>query len=161
MAFEEDNYLRLKNIDDPITDLEQYKNSSSSIVIIPQNTKTNGKSLSSYTGDFAKWIKLNNDNVEIEILPHENKTELRSEEFWLPLVFLAQDITLPVYLNMVSSYLYEKTKGSLSTDNNRVSLSAKYYNKNTGTYKEFSFKGSTDTFQKKFKKIDMNKFYDE
>lgn len=161
MALEEENYLRLKDIDEPTDDLDNYQNFSASIIIIPTSTEADEKLLSTYTGDFAKWIKCNNDDIKIETLPHDKKIELRSEEFWLPLVFLGQDIALPVYLNMVSSYLYEKTKGALATDRNRVSLSAKYFNKHTGTYKEFNFKGSADSFQKNFKKIDMNKFYDE
>lgn len=161
MGFEEENYLRLQDIEDNQDNFTNFESYTASIIVIPKKIDESKSSVSSHTGEFSKWIKNHNDNIEIQILPHDIKVENRSEEFWLTLVNLCTDMTLQVYLGMVSNYLYDKTKGALSTDNNRVSLEAIYHNPETGKYKKFSFKGNTKTFQNRFKTIDMNKFYDE
>ena len=67
--------------------------------------------LYSATGDFEKWLKKNKPEINVEVEKADRKLVLQSGDYWLPLVFLAGDVTLPIYLNIVANYLYEKIKG--------------------------------------------------
>ncbi|MBI5591463.1 MAG: hypothetical protein HY881_13375 [Deltaproteobacteria bacterium] len=110
------------------------------------------------TGDFVKWIKKNNPEIAVETQKYQKHLALRSNDFWLPIVFLASDVTLPIYLNLVANYLYDKAKGLLKGEQNRVHFSAVYEDKTTGTTKNFIFEGSEEALQKAIKKFDVNKF---
>src|SRR5688500_4492517 len=64
------------------------------------------------TGDFVKWLKSAEPTLTVEVDPAKTLV-LHSNEIWIPLAFLAKDIALPVYLNLVSSYLYARFKNAL------------------------------------------------
>jgi len=110
------------------------------------------------TGEFVKWIKKNNPEVPIETKKYNKQLVLHSNDFWLPIVFLASDVTLPIYLNLVASYLYDKSKSLLKGEQNRVHFSAVYEDRNTGSTKKFVFDGNEEALQKTIKKFDVNKF---
>lgn len=110
------------------------------------------------TGEFVKWIKINNPEIAVETQKYQKQLALRSNDFWLPLVFLASDVTLPIYLNLVASYLYDKSKGLLRGEQNRVHFSAVYEDKSTGKSKKFIFEGSGEDLKMPIKKFDVNKF---
>jgi hypothetical protein len=120
-----------------------------------------GKVLYSDTGDFSKWVRKFHPNVTVETQKADKKLLLRSGDYWLPLVFLSSDITLPIYLNMVANYLYEKMKGALKGEKARVHLSAMYENTSDGIIKKFEFEGDVDTLQKAITKFNLNKFLEE
>ena len=113
------------------------------------------------TGDFIKWLKITSPEVEIFNSVSMPKLVLNSGDYWLPLVFLASDITLPIYLNLVASYLYDKAKGALIGDTTRVHFSAVYEDKKEGKKKQFNFEGDVESLQKTIKRFDLNKFLDE
>ncbi len=79
----------------------------------------------------------------------------------MPLVFLASDITLPIYLNIVANYLYEKMKGALKGEKSRVHLSAMYKNTSDGITKKFEFEGDVDALQKAITKFNLNKYLED
>jgi hypothetical protein len=110
------------------------------------------------TGEFVKWVKTNNPGVKIETQEYGKQLVLRSNDYWLPLVFLASDVTLPIYLNMVASYLYDKSKGLLKGEENRVHFSVVYEDKKAGKTKKFVFEGSGSELNKTINKFNVNKF---
>ena len=113
-------------------------------------------------GDFAKWLRANAP-VSVKVIETDKRLVLHSAEFWLPLVFLASDVSVQVYLNMVASYLYDKLKGALKGDAApRVHLSAEYVETPDGrVIKRFNFDGDLDTLKKVTKRFDLNKFLDD
>lgn len=115
----------------------------------------------SCTGDFAKWINKNHSDIKVTLPKNSAKEDLRCGDLWLPLVYLATDITLPIYLNLVSSYIYEKMKGALKGDVARVHLSVMYEDTQKGTLKRFDFEGDAEALKNTIKKMDINKFLDE
>jgi hypothetical protein len=110
-------------------------------------------------GDFAKWLRRNAPSIPVEVRPSEHRLVLRSGDYWLPLVFLASDVALPVYLNLVANYIYEKMKGALKGDRARVRFSAMYQDAQTGTVKRFDFDGDEDTLRRVIKRFDANAFF--
>lgn len=104
-------------------------------------------------GDFAKWLKRNAPTIPVEVRPSEHRLVLRSGDYCLPLVFLAGDVALQVYLNMVANYIYEKMKGALKGDKARVRFSAMYEDAHIGIVKRFDFDGDEDALQRAIKRF--------
>lgn len=111
-------------------------------------------------GAFSKWIKQNKPEINIEVRKADKKLELRSSDFWLPLVFLANDIALPVYLNLVANYAYDRMRGALRGEEARVHLEVIYEDKQKAIIKKFKFDGDVNGLQKAIKKFNLNKFMD-
>jgi hypothetical protein len=111
------------------------------------------------TGDFVKWIKVTRPDVTVEV-ERAKTLVLHSNEVWIPLAFLAKEFGLPLYLNLVSSYLYDRFKNALSSAPPRVHLSAEYSDID-GTVRRFNFEGDHDALKAAIKKFDLNKFLDQ
>lgn len=109
-------------------------------------------------GDFLKWLRAAQPDVHVEVLPGR-KLVLHSGDVWIPLVFLAKDIGLPVYLNLVSSYLYDRFKAALRGDKPRVHLSAEYVDGVSGSIKKFTFEGDHEALRSAITKFDAKGFF--
>src|SRR5690348_1577776 len=95
----------------------QFAASKKGLALIPEEYGEKKEVLlKSDGGDFTKWLRAAHPRVSVVVQGQAPKLVLRSGDYWLPLVFLASDIVLPVYLNIVASYLYEKMKGALKGD---------------------------------------------
>lgn len=117
--------------------------------------------LKSEAGDFAKWLRVHDSAINVVMDAKAPKLVLRSSDVWLPLAFLASDIALPIYLNLVASYLYEKMKGALKGETTRVHLCVEFSDNVNGKIKRFNFEGDTESLQKAIKRFDLNDFFDE
>jgi hypothetical protein len=113
-------------------------------------------------GDFAKWLRAYAPSVSVQIIKTEKRLLLHSADYWLPLVFLASDVSVQIYLNMVASFLYDKLKGALKGDTTRVHLSAEYEETpDGGVIKRFNFDGDMDALDRVMKRFNVNKFLDD
>jgi hypothetical protein len=110
--------------------------------------------------DFAKWVRAQHPELAVTVQHADRQLVFRSGDCWLPLVFLASDITLPIYLNLVSSYLYDKMKGALRGETARVHLTAEYEDPSTGLVKRFTYDGDAATLRETIKKFNLNQFLD-
>jgi hypothetical protein len=117
--------------------------------------------LTSDFGDFAKWVRQQSPSLRISVPADAPKLVLRSADVWLPLVYLASDTSLQLFLNMAASYLYDKAKGALKNDQARIHMSAIYHDKQAGKTKKFEFSGDADALAKAIKKFDLNNFFDD
>ena len=118
--------------------------------------------LASDGGDFAKWLRQTHPTVEVNAPKVVARRVLRSADVWLPLVYLAGDTSLQIFLNMVASYLYDRAKGSLKGDKAaRVHLKATFQDKSSGKTKRFEFEGDGETLAKTIKRLDLNEFFDD
>ena len=129
------------------------------LLMLPQEYDQSDRLLlTADTGDFAKWLRSYHPEIPVSI-QRADYLVLRSSDFWFPLVFLANNVGLPLYLNLVANYLYDRMKGALRNDRPRVHLSAEYKDPATGLVKRFNFEGDSETFRAEFEKIDMNQFF--
>jgi len=134
---------------------------AASLIFIPEKYGDEKKLVHrSETGDFSKWLQSNHPGVKLEVKNADQRLVLRSGDYWMPLAYLvANDVALPIYLNMVASYLYDRMKGALKGEKARVRLSALYKDKKAGTIKRFNFEGDSDSLQEAIKKFDLNDFF--
>lgn len=107
---------------------------------------------------FAKWLKQNKPDLSVEIDKCENVIDLKSVEIWLPLIFLATSVALPLFLSFVYDYLKSAVRGKLSKDKSKVHLKVIY--KDEEKFKEFKYDGSVEGL-KKIKQFDINDFMNE
>jgi len=112
------------------------------------------------SGDFAKWLRSNHSQINLVYEKPGKRLLLRGNDYWMPLVFLASDISLPIYLNLVSSYVYEKMKGSLPHEKARVHVEVVFQDKKNGVLKSFKYEGDINGLEKSVGKFDINKFMD-
>jgi hypothetical protein len=135
---------------------------TSGLKFVPRTYRScEGKLMSPDAGDFSKWLNRNHAGINLTIDKGDGILVLRSSDFWLPLVFLASNIALPIYLNLVSNYLYDRMKGALRNEKPRVHLEAVFHDKKEGISKKFSYEGDAEGLQKAIKKFDLNRFLDE
>jgi len=111
--------------------------------------------LSSEAERFGKWIKQQHKEVQISIQKAPTLS-LHSQEFWMPFVILASDYSIQVYLGLVTSYIYDRLKGSLKQDRHTVHLSV-VYQEASGKFKRFEYKGSVEGLKACVKPVDINK----
>ena len=95
-------------------------------------------------GDFSKWLSQNKPELNVKVHRANKRLMLRSSDYWLPLVFLASDVTLPFYLNLVTSYVYDRMRGALKGEEGRVHLKVMYKDDEEGIIKKFIFDGNVD-----------------
>ena len=85
---------------------------------------------------------------------------MHDNDFWMPIVILASDISVRVFLGLVSSYIYDSIKGALKHDKADVHVQAYYKETPDGITKKFSYNGSVKGFDKVAEKFKLNKFLD-
>lgn len=129
------------------------------IVIRPTRYREHNAIYSEAT-PFVKWLKKNSPETAVQKSETLSKISLHSNEIWMPFVFLANDVTLSVFLNLVSSYIYEKARGNLKEEKTIVHITAEYNDTKEGKFKKFTFSGDKDALQKAIKKVDLDKFYE-
>jgi hypothetical protein len=118
-------------------------------------------SLKADFGDFAKWIRLQHPDLPISIPSHAPKIALHGADIWLPLVQLAADTSMQVFLNMAASYLYDRARGALKTDRPRVHMAVVYEDKKQGKIKKFEFSGDHESLTKAIRRFDLDNFFHE
>ena len=149
-------------VDDDGNFREFLANRPTGLRMVPEKYgETNQLVLKSEAGQFAKWIRAHDPKIAVEVSQQTPRLLQRSCDVWLPLIFLANDLSLPVFLNLVANYLWDRMKGALKGDAMSVHLSVEYENKADGTVKRFNFEGDADALQKVIKKFDPNQFLDE
>jgi hypothetical protein len=129
------------------------------ILCVPENVteQTPHSLVMPETYRFAKWMK-KNSNIVVEVAKADGVKSLHSFDFWMPIVFLASDVTLPIYLGVVSNYIYDCLRGALKHDRADVHIEAYYKDSHEEHIRKFSYSGSIEGLKKITKSIDLNKF---
>lgn len=118
-------------------------------------------SLKADFGDFAKWIRRQNSDLDIQIPEGTPKIALHGADIYLPLIQLAADTSMQIFLNMTASYLYDRAKGAIKTDTPRVHMSVIYQDKKQGKTKKFEFSGDQEALSKAIKRFDLDNFFSD
>lgn len=157
MPSDSQNECKLSTVEDP--EFANFiKNNPRGITLIPHEYgESKDKVIYADAGDFAKWLRINASQIQVNI-PQSNQLALHSCDIWLSLVYLAHDVALPIYLNCVSSFIYNKMRGSLKGEKARVRFSVVYEEAANGITKRFDFDGDSETLQKVIHKFDVNSF---
>jgi hypothetical protein len=143
--------------------LEEFLSKKKDVLCIPEKRfhDYEGQVLNPDTFDFAKWFREKRPDVSIDVIKADGIADLRSGDYWLPLVLLAGDVSFQVYLGIVANYIYDKLRGSLNHDKASVHLKTIYRSAKDGKFKKFEYDGSVDGLTAIIKKVDLNEFMEE
>jgi hypothetical protein len=159
--FQSNAELSVQPVEDDAAYLKYANSTQGGIGLVPEPYGDTPLGLKADGVDFAKWIKQIHPEFPISLPTSSPKIALYSADVWLPLIYLASDTSMSVFLNMVSSYLYDKAKGKLRSDRPKVHMSIMYQNKKDGTVKKFEFSGDSESLSKAVKRFDLNNYFDE
>ena len=113
------------------------------------------------TVDFGEWLKTNQPDLNIEMRKADGHLFFKSAaDIWLPLVFLAADVTLQFYLNLVASYISDRARRLFAGEQLRVHLDVEYIEEGDKKVKRLHFEGTEDALQNLIDKVDVNKLMD-
>lgn len=112
------------------------------------------------TVDFIKYCREKDNEHKYDILSDGDIVirSLHSFDIWMPIIFVAQSILLPIAINMVSNYIWEKTKGR---EKEEVEIDMTFIVKNGKKEKSIHYKGNAKEFKDSFERIDLNKMWEE
>lgn len=153
--------LILQTLDKPSKEFDEFYLKSNGIKIVPEfYNGTEEKILQRDSGTFAKWIHKNNPEINIDYNPNIKKISLHNNEYWLPLVHLASDISVQIYIGLVINFIYDKLKGALNGEKDKAKVHFSFEFKDGDKYKKFIYSGDIKGLEK-FNKIDFNKYLNE
>lgn len=126
------------------------------ILAIPIKYQDNEFYFAQETINFLKYCKQKNPQYNIDILADADIRirSLHSFDLWLPVIFIASNIILPIAVNLVSDYIGEKMKGREKED---VKVDVTFIVKRENEEKSLHFNGDAKAFKETFEKIDLNK----
>ena len=153
----ENKKFTLKEIEPTQECKEFIENSKGIFLSAEEDFRKDHEVLKPETYNFAKWFKQYKPEIPIKISQCENIVDLRSDEIWLPLYFLATDISLPLFLNFIYDYLKVMLRGSLAKDKPIAHLNVIYKEKDK--FINVQYDGHIEGL-KKINKIDINKIFD-
>ena len=105
---------------------------------------------------FIKFCRKTSDN-RIDILSDGDiqVRSLHSFDIWLPVIWVATSVLLPIVVNLVSNYIFEKLKGR---EEEAAEVEVTFIVKRDEEEKRLYYKGDAKAFKDTFDKIDLNKF---
>ena len=139
-----------------ISPVTQRKFVSSEFLAIPARYGKNEFYFAQETIDFIKFCRNHSPEHSFDVLADDDIEirSLHSFDIWMPIIFVASNVLLPIAINIVSSYIYEKMKGREKEDAN---VDVTFYVKKEGEEKYIHYSGDAKTFRDNFEKIDLNK----
>jgi hypothetical protein len=108
------------------------------------------------TIDFLKFCQQNSKEYSFDILADGDIKirSLHSFDIWMPVIFIASEILLPIIVNIVSGYISNKMQGR---ENEDAQVDVTFIVKRNEEEKLLHYKGDAKTFKESFEKIDLNK----
>lgn len=150
--------LSVEEVGEP-KDFTEFLKGEDDILLMPEDGFREGhRVLKPEAYRLAKWARQNRAEIKIGVLECEEKIDLKSEEIWLPLIFISQSIALPLALNTIYDYLKFRIKGFLNKEKPKVHLNI--ICKEGEKTKKISYDGPVSGLEK-FKDLDINKFMED
>ncbi len=149
-----DEYIDVKKLPQNAKD----KVDVSEILVLPRKYSDEEYYYAQETIDFVKFCREHDDKHLIDILDNEDimVRSLHSSDIWLPVIWISQNILLPLVTGLISSYIYDKIKGR-GKETTTVDVTIQINDKKKGINKSIHYKGDAKTFKDTFDKIDINK----
>lgn len=149
-----DEYIDVMNLPHNIKD----KTDISDILVLPKKFSDKEYYYAQETIDFVKFCREQDDKHQIDILDNEDVMvrSLHSADIWLPVIWISQNILLPIVIGLISSYIYDKIKGR-GKEPTTVDVTIQINDKKKGINKSIHYSGDAKTFKEVFDKIDINK----
>lgn len=125
-------------------------------LVVPSEYKENQYYFSQESISFVKFCRKNNLEYNIDLLADSDIQirSLHSFDIWMPVIWVAGNILLPIATNLVSDYIKDKLKGR---EKEEAKVDVTFIVKRDDEEKPLHFSGDAKTFKESFEKIDLNK----
>lgn len=132
----------------------QEKMNQNDFMVLPTKYDDNHFYFAQESINFIKFCR-NSSDKRIDILSDGDiqVRSLHSFDIWLPVIWVATSVLLPLAINLVSNYIYDKLKGR---EEEASQVDVTFIVKREEEEKCLHYKGDAKTFKDKFDKIDLN-----
>lgn len=146
-----ENYFITNNISNEV----QQKLSEVNFLAVPARYSENEYYFAQETIDFLKFCRQHSSEYNFDILADDNAKirSLHSFDIWMPIIYIAEMVLLPIAINLVSEYINDKLKGREKED---AQVEMTFIVKRIDEEKTIHYSGDAKTFKKTFEKIDIN-----
>lgn len=110
------------------------------------------------TISFLKYCRQTNPENTADVLSDGDikLRSLHSFDIWMPVIWIGSSIALPLVVNLVSNYIWEKMRGREQED---VKVDITIMVKQGKKIKELHYNGDAKAFKETFDKIDIMKLW--
>lgn len=107
------------------------------------------------TIDFIKFCKESDSQFSIDILDNEDIKirSLHSFDIFMPILWVTAEVLLPIAINLVSNFIYDKMKGR---EHEEANVELSFIVERNNEKKMLHYKGPASEFEKEFKAIDLS-----
>lgn len=139
-----------------ISEEVQNKFLTTDFLVVPSKYKENEYYFAQESISFIKFCRQNNTENSIDLLADSNIQirSLHSFDIWMPVIWVAKNILLPIAVNLVYDYIKDKLKGR---EKEEANVDVTFIVKRENEEKTIHYSGNAKTFKESFEKIDLNK----
>lgn len=125
-------------------------------LVVPSKHKENDYYFAQESISFIKFCRQNNTEKSIDLLADSDIQirSLHSFDIWMPVIWVAEFVLLPIAINLVSDYIKDKLKGR---EKEEAKVDVTFIVKCEDEEKNLHYSGDAKTFKESFEKIDLNK----
>lgn len=125
-------------------------------VVLPSLYRKDEYYYAQETVDFVKFVRESNEDINISILSDGDieVRSLHSFDIFMPVIWIAANVLLPIVINVVSNYISDKMRGRESEE---ATVDVAFVVNRNGENKVLTYHGPAREFMKTFKNIDLNK----
>ncbi len=112
------------------------------------------------TVDFLKYCRIESPEHTFDILSDETAQirSLHSFDIWMPVMWVASNVLLPLAVGLISNYIWEKLKGR---EEEPAKVDVTLLVKNGAKEKSLHYSGDAKAFKEAFEQIDLNKMWSD
>lgn len=139
-----------------ISEETQKKLTSTDFLVVPSKHKEKEYYFAQESISFVKFCRQNNIKNSIDLLADSDIQirSLHSFDIWMPIIWIAEFVLLPIAINLVSDYIKDKIKGR---EKEEAKVDVTFIVKRKNEEKTIHYSGDAKTFKESFEKIDLNK----
>jgi len=124
-------------------------------IVLPSPYNENEYYYAQETIDFIKFCKESDSQFSIDILDNEDIKirSLHSFDIFMPILWVTAEVLLPIAINLVSNFIYDKMKGR---EHEEANVELSFIVERNNEKKMLHYKGPASEFEKEFKAIDLS-----
>lgn len=132
------------------------KASENDFLVVPSKYSDGEYYYSQEAIDFIKFCRQENSNCKCDILSEGDikVRSLHSFDIWMPVIWIARKIILPMVISILANFIYDKMKGR---EKENVNVDLTIIVNNGKKTKSLHYKGDAKAFKESFEKIDITK----
>lgn len=123
-----------------------------SLLILPRKYEKQGYCFASHSVDFVKFCRSQNADVEILSTDDFKVLDLHSFDIWMPIIYVAQEILLPLAISLVANFISSKKKGR---EHEKAKINVDIVYKKGKKEVDIHYNGDADTFKEVMDKLDL------